>query len=83
MNISTFTFSWKCGEHSDVIVGKILYNFSFEITMTNQDALFDLMVAGSHPIFLGEALSYCPRIDSSFIFWFCFASVMCKVRVRV
>ena len=49
-NVSTSTLSWNCGEHSDVIVGKMLLSFSFEISMTNLDSLFDLMVAGLLPI---------------------------------
>ena len=48
--IFTFTLSWNCGEPSDVIVGRILLYFSFEISMTNSDFLFDLMVAGLLPI---------------------------------
>ena len=48
-NISTSTFCWNCGEHSDVIVGRILLSFSFEISMTNSQSLFDLIVAGLLP----------------------------------
>ena len=44
-NVSTSALSWNCGEHNDVIVRKILIYFSFEITMTDLDSLFDLMVA--------------------------------------
>ena len=49
-NFSTSTLSWNCGEHSKFIVGRILLTFLFEISMTNSDALFDVIVAGLHPI---------------------------------
>ena len=48
-NISICILSWNYGEHSDVIVGKILLSFSFEISLSNLDSLFDLMGAGLHP----------------------------------
>ena len=44
--ISTLTLSWNCGESSDVIVGRILLTFSFEISMINSDSLFNLIIAG-------------------------------------
>ena len=49
-NISSSIVSWITGEHSDVIVGRILLSFSFEISMINSDSLVDLMVAGLLPI---------------------------------
>ena len=49
-NISTSTLSWNCEEHSDIIVGRILLSYLFEISMINSDSLFDLMVAGLVPI---------------------------------
>ena len=55
-NISTSTFSWNCGKYSDVIVGKIVPSFSLEVSITNSESLFDLMVAGFLPNFLGEPL---------------------------
>ena len=48
-NISTSTLSWNYGEHSDFIVGKILLSFSLEVSMTNSDLFFVLMVAGLLP----------------------------------
>ena len=45
-NISASTLSWNSGELSDVTIGRILLSFSFEISTTNSDSLFDLMVTG-------------------------------------
>ena len=50
-NLSTSTLSWNCGEHSDVIFGRILLSCSFEISMKNSDSLFDLIVTGLISIF--------------------------------
>ena len=36
-------------ENNDFIVGSMLLSFPFEISMTNSDSLFDLMVKGLLP----------------------------------
>ena len=45
-----FAPTWKCGEHGKFIVRRILLSFSFEISMTTSDSLFDLKVASLIPI---------------------------------
>ena len=45
-NIWTLSLSWYRRKFNDFIVGKTLLPFSFEISMTKSDLLFEHMVAG-------------------------------------
>ena len=65
-NILTSNLSCNCGEHSDVIVGRILLSYSFEISMTNLDSLFDLIVAGLFPISGVKLFSIAHRLNVLF-----------------
>ena len=78
-NISTATLSWNRGEHSNVIVGKVLLSFSFEILMTNSDSLFDLMIAGLLPISWVRFFSIAHGLNILFLFRVHFTCEMCRV----
>ena len=61
--VSTSTLSWNCGEHSEFVVGIISLSFLFEISMTNSDYFFHLMVAGSPPISWAKLFSIANELN--------------------
>ena len=63
---SNFYPFWNCGEQSDVIVGRFLLYFSFEISMANSDSLFDFMVVGLLPIYWMKLFSIANRLNVLF-----------------